>query len=479
MAGRFRASARGSAVRVLAFSFLIAPLAAADDAPQRQSSRPDRSTHEAPTDSANWPSFRGAQARGVADGQNLPERWNGSTGENIRWKVRIPGLAHSSPIIWGDRLFVTTAVSSRDDATIKPGLYGDGAASEDVSLHRWRLLCLDKRTGNVLWEQTAREGVPRSKRHIKATYANCTPATDGRYVVAHFGAEGLYAYDMNGRRVWNADLGDLDVGAYDLPEYEWGPASSPVMYRDLVIAQCDQQKGSYLIAFDVHSGKTVWKTPRDELPSWGTPTIFPGPGRVELVTNGSNFIRGYDPADGKELWRLGGSSKITAPTPVFIDDLLIVCSGRRPEKPIFAIRAGAVGDITLAEGAASNQSVLWSKSGRGPYMPTPIIYNGLLYSCENHGILSCFDVRTGHEHYRERIPHHGAGFSASPVAADANLYLPSEDGDVFVIPAGPKFQVAATNPMGEILMASPALSEGTLYIRGEHHLFAVAPAPQK
>lgn len=422
----------------------------------------------------NWPSFRGPYASGVADGQNLPDKWDGITGKNIRWKVRIPGLAHSSSIVWGDKLFVTTAISSRDDATFKPGLYGSGEASQDTSVHRWVVYCIDKHTGKTLWERTAHEGVPRSKRHIKATYANCTPATDGRVVVANFGSEGLYAYDMDGTPLWTKDLGDLNVGAYDLPEYEWGPASSPIIFKNLVIVQCDQQQGSYLMACDVGSGKTVWKTMRDELPSWGTPTIYPGKPRVELVTNGSNFIRGYDPLTGEELWRLGGSSKITAPTPIFSGDLIVVCSGRRPEKPIFAIRAGANGDITLTDDATSNEWVRWSKTKRGPYMPTPVIYDGLLYSCENQGILSCFDVRTGEERYRERIPHAGAGFSASPVAADGKILLAGEDGDVFVVKAGPKFEIVAKNPMGEVLMASPAISEGTLYIRGQNHLFAIA-----
>jgi len=425
----------------------------------------------------NWPSFRGPFASGAADGQNLPDEWDGTTGQNVRWKVRIPGLAHSSPIVWGDRLFVTTAISSRDGATFKPGLYGSGEASDDTSVHRWVVYAISTQSGEIVWERTAHEGVPRSKRHIKATYANCTPTTDGRVVVAYFGSEGLYAYDMEGEPLWNKDFGDLDVGAYDLPGYEWGPASSPIIYKDLVIVQCDQQEGSFIIALDVRTGKTVWKTPRNELPSWGTPTIYPGNERVELITNGSNFIRSYNPLDGEELWRLGGSSKITAPTPIFSGDLIVVCSGRRPEKPIFAIRAGARGDVTLTAGDESSEWVRWSKTNRGPYMPTPIIYQGLLYSCENQGILSCFDVRTGEDHYRVRIPHAGAGFSASPVAADGKIYLPGEDGDVFIIKAGTQFEVARKNPMGEVLMASPAISHGTLYIRGERHLFAIAAAP--
>jgi outer membrane protein assembly factor BamB len=422
---------------------------------------------------ANWPSFRGPHASGVADGQNLPDRWSGESGLNIAWKTLIPGLAHSSPVIWGDRLYVTSAVSSRADATFRHGLYGDGEASEDRTVHRWQIYALDKRSGEIAWERTAHEGVPKDKRHIKATYANSTPATDGRYIIAMFGSQGLFAFDMEGKPLWQKDLGRLDVGAYDAPDYEWGSASSPIIHEELVIVQCDTQKDSFLMALDIATGETAWKTMRDALPSWGTPTIYPGAGRTELITNGSDFIHGYDPLDGRELWRLGGSSKITAPTPIFHDDLIVVANGRSPERPIFAIRAGAAGDITLQEGETSNGSVAWSWVRRGPYMPTPVIYDGRLYVLGNRGNLDCYDLDSGEEIYRQQIKHGGGGFSASPVAADGKLYLPGEDGDIYVVRAGDEFELLATNSMGELLMASPALSDGMLYLRAEKHLFAI------
>ena len=212
---------------------------------------------------------------------------------------------------------------------------------------------------------------------------------------------------------------------------------------------------------------------RDELPSWGTPTIVESDKRIELVTNSSNFIYGYDPATGKELWRLGGSSKITAPTPIFSDDLIVVCSGRGPEAPIFAIKTGANGDITLPDKQTSSESIAWSKTRRGPYMPTPIIYQGYLYTLQNNGRLDCYELQSGKEIYRERISHAGGGFSASPIAADGKIYLPSEDGDIFVVNAGADFKLIATNNMGELLMATPAISEGMMYVRAEHHLFAI------
>lgn len=421
----------------------------------------------------NWPSFRGDHAAGVADGQNLPDRWDGEKGTSIKWKTTIPGLSHSSPVVWGEQLFVTTAISSRPNASFRKGLYGDGDASEDRSSHQWRVYCLDKRTGKILWDRIAYEGEPLEKRHIKATYANSTPATDGRYVVAFFGSQGLYAYDLKGRLIWKQNLGRLNAGAYDVPDYEWGNASSPIIYSDLVIVQCDQQKGSFLIALDIKTGKTVWKTSREELPSWGTPTIYPGKARPELVTNAPNFIRGYDPKTGKELWRLGGSSKITAPTPIFTEDLIVVSSGRRPEMPIFVIRAGATGDITLKEGQTSNASVVWSRQKVGSYMPTPLVYRGLLYVLKNQGILSCYDLVSGEEKYTDRIPHQGSGFSASPVASDGKIYLPSEDGDMFVVKAGPKFELLGTNRIGQALMATPAISGGMMFVRAERDLFAI------
>lgn len=420
----------------------------------------------------NWPQFRGAYASGVADGQHLPDEWDAKSGKNIRWKVKVPGLAHASPIVWGDKLFVTSAISSLADAKIKPGLYGDGDASEDHTDHKFMVYCIDKKTGKTIWERLAYEGVPRSKRHIKATYNNCSPVTDGKHVIAHFGAEGMYAYDMDGKLLWKKDLGDLNVGAYDLPEYEWGPASSPIIYDGLVIVQCDTSEADFVLACDVDTGKTIWKTERNEFPSWGTPTVYPGK-RAELILNASNFIMGYDPKTGKELWRLGDSSNITAPTPVFDGDLIAVCSGRRPTSPIFVIRAGASGDITLPKGKDSAGAVVWHLTKRGPYMPTPVIYKNRLYVLQNQGFLSSYVLDTGEKKLRVRVPHGGAGFSASPVAADDRIYLAGEDGVVFVVKAADEFDLISQNDMGEVLMATPALSEGTMYIRGEYHLFAV------
>lgn len=420
---------------------------------------------EAPVNS--WPSFRGINASGVSDQQNLPEKWDIATGENIRWKKEIPGLAHSSPIVWNDRVFVTSAVSSRADATFKPGLYGEGTASEDLSVHKWIVMALDAKTGRTLWQQVAFEGEPKEKRHIKSTYASATPATDGRIVVAFFGSQGLYAYTIDGKLLWKKDLGRLDVGAYDIPTYEWGTASSPVIHDGRVIVQADTSNADFLLSLDAATGREIWRTTREELPSWGTPTIVATGGRTEVVTNSSNFVYGYDFATGKELWRLGGSSQITAPTPIFTPDAIIITSGRRPTAPILAVKPGASGDIT------GTPSVLWQKVQRGSYMPTPVVYGNQLYVLGNAGVFDSYNYLTGEEVYRARLAHKGSGFSASPVISDGRLYASSEDGDIFVVKTGSTFELIGQNSMGEPLMATPAIAGGTMFVRGQKTLFAI------
>jgi outer membrane protein assembly factor BamB len=429
---------------------------------------------EALAKAGDWPSFRGREAAGVSDTQNLPDTWNPATGDNLLWKTPIPGLAHSSPIVWGDTIFVTSAISSKPNATFKPGLYGDGDASDDRTPQRWMLYAIDKRSGAIRWERTAAQGEPRNTRHMKSTYASASPATNGRIVVAWFGSQGIFAYDMDGGLRWSIDLGRVDMGAYDIPAYEWGPASSPIIWNGLVIVQCDTQADSFLIAFDEQTGNTVWKTDRQELPSWGTPTVVTTSAGPELITNASNFVRGYDPRNGRELWHLGGSSKITAPTPIFAGGLHIIASGRAPERPVFAVKPGARGDLTLSKDATANAGVAWSKTGRGSYMPTPLAYRGLLYILANNGVFDAYDIATGKEIYRQRLPLVGSGFSASPVAADGKIYLSNEDGEMLVVEAGEAFKHLATNSMGETIMATPALSEGVMYVRGASTLFAIS-----
>jgi len=420
-----------------------------------------------------WPSFRGTNASGVADGKPTASKWNASTGENILWSTPVAGVAVSSPIVWGDRLFVSTAISSDPSVGIRTGLYGDVEPIEDKSVHSWHLIALDKKTGKVLWDRVAHQGIPKTKRHPKSSQASATPVTDGRHVIVNFGSEGLYAYDFDGKLVWNKDLGVLNSGWFYDPDYEWGLGSSPIIWKNLVIVQCDIQKNSFIAAFDVDTGAEKWRTAREEIPSWSTPAIFESGGHAELVTQATTFIRGYDPATGKELWRLSGNSEIAIPTPITTPDFVIVTNGYRGVQPIFAIKPGATGDITLKSEETKNDAVAWSLKRGGPYIPTPVLYHDQIYVLQNNGVVAAYDPKTGQRVYQERLGLNGGSFSASPIAADDKIYFTSEDGDVFVVKAGPKYELLATNPLGEVLMATPAISDGVLFFRGLKHVFAV------
>lgn len=427
----------------------------------------------------NWPQFRGPGASGVVEGQPAAVNWNTEKSVNVRWKTAVPGLAHSSPVVWGNKVFVTSAVTSAAKNETRFGLYGDVAPVKDEPKHTWKVYALDKRTGKILWERIAYEGLPRVKRHPKSTHADSTPVTDGKYVIAMFGSHGLYAYDLNGKLLWKQDLGILDAGWFYDPDYQWEYGSSPIIYRDLVIIQADVQKDSFIAAYNIKTGKLVWKTPREEIPGWGTPTVAEGKGRAELVANGTKAIRGYDPQTGKELWRLTPNSEITTPTPIVAHDLIYVTSGYRPVQPIYAIRLGASGDITLKEGKDSSEHIAWSKPRGGPYMPTPIVYGDVFYTCSNQGVLTAYNAKTGERIYQERLGGKGGAFTASPIASDGKIYLSSEDGDIFVVKAGPKYELLATNPVGEVMMATPAISEGLIIVRGVNHVFAFGEAPAK
>lgn len=424
----------------------------------------------------NWPQFRGPNASGVAGGHAAPIRWDAEKGTNILWKTSIPGLAHSSPIVWGDRVFVTTAVSSDPNVELSEEYPNGMTTAKDTAEHSWRLYALNKHTGEVLWERIAHEGVPKSQRHPKSSQASPTPATDGKVIVAFFGSEGLYAYDFDGTLLWKQDLGLLNAGWHFDPDYVYGVASSPVIYEDLVIVQCDLQEDSFLVAFQLKDGQEVWRSPRDEIPSWATPTIYMGKDRSELVTHSPSFIRGVDLRSGEELWRLSSNLDHTIPTPVVSGDLIYVTSAGVKLSPVYAIRPGGTGDITLEEGATSNEFIAWSYRRGGPFIPTPVVYDGYLYLCADNGVLTVYDARTGERIYRARIGGKGGAYFASPIAADGKLYFASEDGDIFVIKTGPKYELLAENPMGEVLMATPAISEGVLYVRGLKHLFAIGEA---
>lgn len=420
----------------------------------------------------SWPSFRGPNASGAADGQLPPITWDVDKNRNIRWKTPIPGLGHSCPIVWEDRVYLTTAVSRDGKSELRPGLYGDVDSVDEATEHTWRVICLDKHSGKVLWDEIACKGVPKVKRHPKATHANPTPATDGTHIIASFGSEGLYCYDPRGKLLWKKSLGVLSSGWFYDADYQWGFGSSPILYKDLVIVQCDVGKGSFLAAFQVADGQEVWRKSRDEISSWGTPTIVAGPERVELVTNATKFARGYDPLTGAELWRLARHSEITVPTPIFGAGLIFVASGYRPVQPIYAIRPGAAGDISLGDDKTTSDAIAWSTTRGGPYMPTPLVYGDYLYVCSNAGMMTCYEAKTGRQVYRERLGGNG-GYTASPVAADGTIYFTSEQDGIRVVQAGPKFALVAINLLGDPCMATPAISDGMLFVRTQHYLFGI------
>ncbi len=425
---------------------------------------------------SNWPSFRGPNALGVTKNAKPPTRWNVETGKNIKWKTAIPGLGLSSPIVWGGRLFLTTAVREDGEQDLKVGLYGDIKPVDDESSYRWQVLCLDKDTGSILWEQTACQGVPKVKRHTKASHANSTPATDGKHVVAFFGSEGLYCYDVEGKLIWKKDLGFLDSGYYVVPEAQWGFGSSPIIFDGKVYVQCDVQKNSFLAAYDVKDGRELWRAPRDEVPTWSTPAICCYKDRVQLVVNGYKHIGGYDALTGKEVWNIRGGGDIPVPTPIVKGGLIYITNAHGSMAPIYAIRASASGDITPSGDGGQGEHVAWWGARIGNYMQTPLVYRKRLYSCLDNGVLTCFDAVTGERLYRGRLGKGVSGFTASGVAAAGRLYYTSEDGEVHVVKAGEKFKPLAVNDMDEVCMATPAISGNTLFIRGQKHLFAIAEA---
>jgi outer membrane protein assembly factor BamB len=431
------------------------------------------SFHVGAQSDTNWPSFRGHRASGIAEGYETPTSWKVAEVKNIAWKTPIPGLAHSSPVVWGDSIFLTTAVAAKDDPVLRVGRVREIDSVVEDAAQSWRVYRLDKKTGKILWERIAHEGVPKVKRHAKSTHANPTPATDGERVVAFFGSEGLYCYDLSGELLWKKDLGVLDSNFFQAPEAQWGFASSPIIHDGKVFVQCDVRDDSFLAVFAIEDGSDVWRVPRSDVPTWSTPNVHTVDGRDVLLVNGWRHIGAYEVADGKEIWRLTGGGDIPVPTPIVGHGLVFITNSHGPFSPIYAIDLDAKGDISLAEDSTSNEHVVWSTRRGGAYMPTPLVYGDYFYLCRDNGVLSCYKATTGEQMYQERLGS-GTRFSASSVAAEGKLYFTSEMGDVFVVRAGPKFELIATNSLDEIAMATPAISEGTLYYRTRSHLIAIA-----
>jgi outer membrane protein assembly factor BamB len=417
----------------------------------------------------NWPGWRGPASLGISSEKGIPLTWDLS--KNVLWKAEVPGLGHSSPIVWGNRVFVTTAVSNDPKEDYWEKGFPQIQRKPDSAEISWMVLCFDRDTGKPLWQQTAVKAKPVNARHTKNSYASQTPVTDGTFIYAFFGDQGMHCYDFNGNRIWSRDLGKFTMRA------GWGMGSSPILFKDLVIQTCDQEPGgSFIIALDKKTGTTVWKTGRDEASSWSTPYLYDQGQRPELIVNATRAIRSYDPATGKLLWECRGpATAITTPTPTYSNGLIFVSSGFFVEenRPVTAFRPGGNGDITLKQGETASKDIAWRQLAAAPYIPSPIAYGDFIFVLLDQGFLACYDAKTGKEIYGKTRIDAGANFSASPVAAGGNLYLMSEDGDVYVISAGPKYELRAKNSIGEAIMASPAISDGKMFVRALKHIYCI------
>ncbi len=417
----------------------------------------------------NWPQFRGPAAQGVSEESNLPTSW--SSTENVRWKKELPGRGWSSPIVWGKQVFLTTVINEGETEPPKKGLYFGGNRHEiPQTVHRWIVSCYDLDSGKLLWEQVAHKGIPQSPIHLKSSYASETPVTDGEHVYAYFGNVGIFCYDMQGRPVWSKELPAVKM------RYGWGTAASPVLHGDRLYVVNDNDEDSWLLALDKRNGDEIWKIERDEKSNWATPYIWENELRTEIVTPGTDKVRSYD-LDGNLLYQFGGMSSITIATPYADSGLLYISSGYvlDKKKPLFALRPGAEGDISLDEEETENDYIVWCQKQAGPYNPSTLVYEGLLYVLLDRGFLTCYDAKTGEQVYgKQRLPG-GKQFTTSPWAYDGKVFCLNEDGLTFVVQAGRDFELLHTNPLAEddMCMATPAIADGKLLIRTSARLYCL------
>ncbi len=417
--------------------------------------------------SVNWPQFRGPGSLGVAESPTLPDHW--STNENVAWKIELPGRGWSSPIVWGDRVFLTAVTSEAEVEPPKKGLYFGGERNEiPKAKHRWLLLCFDLNSGHELWRQEARSAAPSNQLHVKNTYASETPVTDGQRVYAYFGNVGVFCYDIEGKPLWSTNWPPVKT------RNGWGSAASPTLHQDRLFIVNDNEEKSFVVALDAKTGRQLWRVERDEPTNWATPYIWQNPARAELITAGRKKVRSYD-FDGRLLWELGGMSSIVIPTPFSKFDLLYVSSGYVGDKvrPVFAIKPGASGDITLKPGETNNPFIAWRQPVAAPYNPSPLVYGDYFYTLYDFGFLGCLDAHTGKEVYgKQRIRAEGStAFTASPWATHGKIFALSEDGDTFVFQAGPEFRLLHTNSLNEMCMATPAIAGDRLLIRSMTKLY--------
>jgi outer membrane protein assembly factor BamB len=418
----------------------------------------------------NWPQFRGPQGGVAADDPRLPDTWSSS--QNILWKSEVPGTGWSSPSVWGDHIFLTSTVNTEQNDRPALKVYTAAEVAPTKAVLRWVVYNFDFKTGKLVWEREVARAVPSQAKHMKNSYASETPATDGERVYAYFGSVGLFAFDMNGKAIWSKRMGPFKTRS------DWGPAASPIVYRGRVYVVNDNDEQSFMTAFDAKTGAEVWHVNREEGTNWSTPFVWENDRRTEIVTTGSRRLRSYD-LNGNLLWEMGGLSSLHIPTPFARHGLLYVNSGFRADsnRPVFAIRPGATGDISLKSGETSNQFIVWSHPTLGSYNPSSLAYGDYYYTLYDTSFLTCYDARTGKEVYgRQRISGESTGFSASPWAYNGKIFAISEDGDTFVLQPGPTFKVIGKNSLDEMTLATPAVANGSLIVRTASKLYRISNA---
>ncbi len=417
---------------------------------------------------SDWPQFRGAQAGVAADDPALPDTW--SQTKNVVWQVDIPGTGWSSPVVWGDHIFLTSVVSDEAAEKPQPGLYSGGERPASSAPHRWMVYDIDFTTGKVRWSREVRRSAPVSSKHVKNTYATETPITDGNRVYVYFGGVGMFAFTMDGEPIWKTEVGTFST------RNGWGSAASPVLLRDRLVIVNDNDTQSFIAAFDARTGKQLWRTDRNEASNWATPVVWEHDKGTEIVTLGTRAVRSYDP-NGKQLWELTGMSSITAPTPFVKNGLLYLSSGfpGDSKRPVFAIRPGASGDISLGEGETSNEHIAWFQPLLGSYTTSAIAYGDYYYTLLDRGFFLCHDAKTGRQIYgRQRLI--AGGFTSSPWAYNGKLFALSEEGDTYVIQAGPEFKILGKNSLDEMALSTPAVARGSLFVRTLSKLYRISAA---
>jgi outer membrane protein assembly factor BamB len=406
-----------------------------------------------------WPQWRGPYATGISKQATPPTTWSEAKG--VQWKIEIPGRGSSSPIVWGDRLFIQTAIPA--SAPAGDASHAPRGGINPREMHRFVVYAIDRQTGKILWERTAHQAVPHEASHTdNGTWASSSAATDGEHVIAYFESFGLYAYDLNGKLIWQKDLGDKQM------RNEFGEGSTPALYGNFIVVVWDHQGQSFIVTLDKRTGAEVWRANRDEIDTWATPLVVEHDGRAQVVVNGMNKVRSYDLQTGKIVWESPGTTMNPIPSPVSGNGMVFVTSGFRGNN-LKAIRlAGASGDI------AGSGQIVWSIDRDTPYVPSPLLYDGIIYFIKtNSGILSAFDAATGKPHYQaQRLEGMGEVFS-SPVGAAGRVYIAGRDGVTLVLKHGPAYEVLARNTLDDGFDASPALVGDVMYLRGYKNLYAL------